>query len=94
MANIVRCGYLDNIIFDFEGGRLPVDPIYNNTELFAGLTWKEQSNILKWYSLALKQGANGVYHLKMVYTVAKIIKKYHKRAKYYNRFLTVSPKYF
>lgn len=92
--NNVKCGYLDNIVYDFENNTLPIDDIYNNVKLFDGLKWEEETKIVKYYSLARKYGANSVYHLKLAYTVAEIIKKYIKNAQYGNRYLSVTPKYW
>ena len=85
-GNTVNCGYLDNICFDFVCGSLPVDEILNNEMgLFDGLSWREEAEIKKWYNMALKYGAGSVYHLKLAYTVADIIKKYFDGAKWHNK---------
>lgn len=88
-TNSVRCGYLDNIVYDYTNGKLPVDKVLDNDlGLFDGLTWSEESKIRKYYSLAVKQGANSIYHLKLAYVVQDIIKKYLNGARWYNRFCT------
>ena len=77
----VKCSLLDNIVYDFENNRSPIDNL--NKDVFGfcdGLTWKETAKLIKYYNLALKHGLNSVYHLKLVFTAVEIIKKYHKTA--------------
>ena len=83
--NNIDCGYLDNIIYDFSKGHLPIDNLNKDLSLFDGLTWREQANIRKWYNKALKDGLHSVSHLKLAYIVADIIKKYNPTTKTYNR---------
>lgn len=90
--NNVRCGQLDNIVYDYINNSLPMDNIMNDSSFFDGLTWKEESSIKKYYSLAIKNGNKSIYHLKLVYTVQDIIKKYFNDAKWHNKFITVALK--
>ena len=94
VTNKVECGYLDNIIYDFTQGHLPIDNLNQDLSLFNGLTWKEQSDIRYWYNRALKDGNQSVSHLKLVYIVAKIIKKYLPNARWDNQGLTHTPKFW
>lgn len=90
--NFVKCGQLDNIVYDYVNNKLPIDDIINDSSFFDGLTWKEESNIKKYYFLAIKNGNQSIYHLKLVYTIQDIIKKYFNGARWHNKFITVSLK--
>ena len=86
MANKVQCSLLDNVIYDFENHNLPKDNI--NTDVFGftdGLSWSEQAKLIKYYNLAIKDGNQSVSHLKLVYTVAEIINKYHSNCQWNNK---------
>lgn len=83
MNNKVQCSFFDNIIYDYENNNLPIDNL--NKSVFDGLTWSEQAKLIKYYNLAIKDGAMSVNHLKLVYTAVEIIKKYHKRADFNNK---------
>lgn len=86
MNNKVQCSLLDNIVYDYENNNLPIDNLNKNVFGFCnGLTWSEQTKLIKYYNLALKHGLKSVYHLKLVYTAIEIIKKYHKRADFNNK---------
>ena len=81
-----QCSLLDNIIYDFENGNLPIDNL--NKDVFGfcdGLKWSEQAKLIKYYNLALKDGVNSISHLKLVYVTAEIINKYHKKADFNNK---------
>lgn len=94
VKNKVQCGYLDNIVYDFVGGHLPFDDLNKDLSLFNGLTWSEMAKIRYWYNKALQDGNQSVSHLKLVYVVAEIVKKYYKNAKFCNQALTDTPKFW
>ena len=92
--NQVECGYLDNICYDFINGNLPIDDLNQDLSLFNGLTWSEQTKIRLWYNRALKDGNQSVSHLKLIYVIADIIKKYLPNANPFNCSVTYSPNFF
>lgn len=85
MSNNIECGFLDNIVYDYANGHLPIDDLNKDLTLFDGLTWSEQSQIRKWYNKALKDGLHSVSHLKLAYVVADIIKKYNPNTHFFNK---------
>lgn len=67
---VVNCSLLENILFDYDNGDLPLDPQRWFTD---GLNWEEHTKLIYWWNQAVKDGVNSIAHLKLCYTVQEII---------------------
>lgn len=69
---IADCGYLDNIAYDYERGRLT--PEYEIKGMCNSLTFSEQARLMKHYTKAREAGSGSSEHFKLVVVACDIIK--------------------
>lgn len=83
----VDCGFLSNIVFDYEDGVITNEKEFKWMLQVCNLTFADESKLVKWYNKARENGAMSVAHFKLVCIVCDIIKA--NRKLYYQR--TICP---